>query len=203
MPNTKINFSSYNHILNLFSETDENDYLMIPGWYYDSEDESEIYYSCEMKWTEKDSKEFAEFFRGFESDIRAIVALDGKLRGDEKNAEEVLGKDLYSIWKIYLTPFKAELNDEIFEKNFNEEPLTAEERRIYKQYRDTIHGEAQIKFDRNDFSYEVIVRARRFYRLLTLGAPEVIIDNELKTLAEAYVMHEFCVSLTKVQGVIG
>ena len=203
MPNTKINFSSYNHILNLFSETDENDYLMIPGWYYDSEDESEIFYSCEMKWNEKDSKEFAEFFKGLESDIRAIATLDCKLRNDENNAEEVLGKDLYPIWKTYLAPFKAELNDEIFEKDFNGEELTEDEQEILGQYRTAIHKEARERLNKKDFSYDVIIRAMRFFRLLTLGAPEIIIDNELKTLTEAYIMHKYCLSLTKVQGVIG
>ena len=79
--------------------------------------------------------------------------------------------------------------------------LSEEEKKIYKAYKADIYKQAEERLGKNEYSYDVISRAARLCKLISLNAPEIVVGKERNTLIAAMLMYRFGKSLTKIQGV--
>ena len=89
------------------------------------------------------------------------------------------------------TSFCEEMIDSIITKKELEEELTEEEAKAYECYKAALSKAADEQVGPGLYSYELIQFARRYYRLLQLGAPKAVIDNEARNLAQTLVYHDY------------
>ena len=72
---------------------------------------------------------------------------------------------------------------------------------IYNAYRDAIHADANHRIGNGIAAYDVVIRAKRLCRLMSLKAPEIIINNEANLLAQAIAIHACCKEMKTVDDV--
>ena len=79
--------------------------------------------------------------------------------------------------------------------------ITEKEKAIYNAYRDAIHADANHRIGNGIAAYDVVIRAKRLCRLMSLKAPEIIINNEANLLAQAIAIHACCKEMKTVDDV--
>ena len=84
-----------------------------------------------------------------------------------------------------------DLLDEIEEKIEFEEECSEAESMAFDLYVKALHKAADERVGAGLYSYELVQFARRYHRLIQLGAPRIIINNEAGQLAQAYVYHKY------------
>ena len=72
--------------------------------------------------------------------------------------------------------------------------VTEEEIAYRRRYLNHLHKQAEIRLGDNICAYDVLLRAFRLYKLFCLNAPEIIINNEGRQFAAAFVLHEYGIS---------
>ena len=87
---------------------------------------------------------------------------------------------------------------EDFEKNILLEDVdtkvTAQEKQYYNQYIEALRKAAEERVGNGLCAYDLVYRSRRLCRLFNIGAPEIIIHHEGKTLAAAMLLHKHGIS---------
>ena len=84
-----------------------------------------------------------------------------------------------------------DLIDEIEEKIEYDEECSEAESKAFDLYVKALHKAADERIGAGLYSYELVQCARRYHRLIQLGAPRIIISNEAGQLAQAYVYHKY------------
>lgn len=84
--------------------------------------------------------------------------------------------------------FAKKVYTEKFNMSFGE--TKQEQNTLYTEYKDAIYADAKNRVGDNLAAYDVVIRARRLCRLMALGAPTIIIDNEARLLAQAMVIKD-------------
>lgn len=85
--------------------------------------------------------------------------------------------------------------DRFFYNDYREIDLSEDDEVYYEQYCDLVQADAERRIGCSEVASDVILRAKRFCRLVNLGAPEIIINNESCYLAQAMAVHKCCKSL--------
>lgn len=88
-----------------------------------------------------------------------------------------------------------------FFNDYKDTVVSEEEEALYNIYREAIHADAERRVGENVAAYDVVIRAKRLCRLLALGAPKIIVDNEANLFAQARVIHTYCKEMTIVDDV--
>ena len=65
----------------------------------------------------------------------------------------------------------------------------------------SIQKEAEQRLGKKIAAYDLIIRAKRLCKLMSLNAPEVIIYDEAKILAQAMAIHDYAKSLVPVEAI--
>lgn len=90
----------------------------------------------------------------------------------------------------------------LYERQFLKEYLdtyvTAQEREKLSAYTENLHHQSKLRLGKNICAYQVIIHARRLYRLYHLRAPGIICQNEERSLAAAMVVHAYGISMEQV-----
>lgn len=79
--------------------------------------------------------------------------------------------------------------------------VSEKEEALYSSYRDAVCADAEHRVGENVAAYDVVIRAKRLCKLLALGAPKIIVDNEANLFAQAMVIHAYCKERTIVDDV--
>ena len=93
----------------------------------------------------------------------------------------------------------SENGEDIFWSGEEETSVTAEEEALYDQYMAAVHADAERRLDRALAAYDVIIRAKRVRKLMSLNAPDIILNNEAKLLAQALAVNAFAESAELVR----
>ena len=72
--------------------------------------------------------------------------------------------------------------------------VTDEEIAYRKKHINYLHEQAEKRIGDNICAYDILLRSWRICKLYSLGAPEIIIMNEGRQLAAAFVLHEYGIS---------
>ena len=91
-------------------------------------------------------------------------------------------------------PGKATVLFEIYE-NSDDVSVSLEELEYYNTYIDSIHEEAKRRLGGKYANYDIIIRAGRLCKLMAQEAPQIIIVNESRLLAQAMAVGRFAAEM--------
>lgn len=187
--NDKIEMTASDYIRALFEETKDG---VLEIWYEDETDEGYIE-AYPMAWSREDMEETVRQFELLRSQLDCIAA------GEQS-------QELTDIYNIYVRPYDAcpfvkEQMDEVLGKLDLALPLSQEEQALYEQY---IHWQEEQASGRlpakGRNAFRLLLHARRYTRLMELKAPQIVIENEARCLAEELALYHWVnKSLTKKQ----
>ncbi|MBP5262434.1 MAG: hypothetical protein J6Z43_09935 [Clostridiales bacterium] len=164
----------------MYSRTDSNGELIIPGWPQDGPCEEDIemtedfhlFYRLQMRWDEGDVR---RLIRECSNEYYALIELGSwyadseTVYGDEPDYE-----DLADVWEKYI-------NIQV--------PLTRKEE---------LEEEAASKTGDGIAVYDLVYRAQRLCRLASLKAPQIIIDRETDLFVQAMAVNKFADKLDTI-----
>ena len=189
------------YIRQLFAETCDGKFKVEYG-----NDEARTFY---VNWTEKDAEEVVERYNQLTKALARIARLHDQL-ADEESRKKLLSKDDLEVYNIYVQPYEPmDVNwDELYPippcppeelpyliytiLERAEGDLFEEEELLLKQYYMWREEQSQkrIPFNRRS-SEDMITRAMRYEKLLSIGAPEIIVTIEGRMLAEEMVLYYY------------
>lgn len=158
-------------IVSMFEHTDTDGILCIPSWTYDDDEEQGMLYRCRMSWNEADRDAALRLFESCYETMREIALKFDSIRS---SGAEVLPEAQKAFWNTYLRDFASEDID-------------------------AICAEAEERVGQSPAACDVIIRARRLCRLMSLEAPEIIIRGEANLFAQALVIHGYCKEMEIVE----
>lgn len=161
-------------IVSMFALTDESSLLLIPAWPFDDAPEHlRTFCKCRMDWNETDRDAALRFFDSCYETMRELAPQYDSIRA---SGAETLPEAQKAFWNTYLRDFESD------------DP-------------DAIRAEAEERVGRGVAAYDVIIRARRLCRLMSLEAPEIIIRSEANLFAQTLVIHGYCKEMEIVEEV--
>ena len=160
-------------IVSMFEHTDADGILCIPAWPYDDDAEQGMLYKCRMRWTEADRDAVLRLFESCYETMREIAPKFDSIRS---SGAEVLPEAEKQFWNTYLRDFAS---GDI----------------------DAICAEAEERVGKSPAACDLIIRAQRLCRLMSLEAPEIIIRGEANLFAQALVIHGYCREMEIVEDV--
>ncbi|MCH5183758.1 MAG: hypothetical protein J1E00_06245 [Oscillospiraceae bacterium] len=189
--------------------TDENGVLSIPEYHFTDEltegdETAERFF--EMDWNAEKLQELAERFETLYGDIRSIAETCLSAGCDPLHDAQIpaLETDRQAdVWRTYIreyefrgiSPDTLSAIEKCLRAELGEEEPTAEEKalcdRFYDSYWEAMEEEAAKRLGGGIFDVAVILRARRICALMTLRAPEIILENEAQRLIEALALTRF------------
>jgi len=196
------------YIRRMFAETDNGEIKV--GYKNPENHFIEEERTIQVNWTEEDAEKSVQRYNLLTSALVRIGRLHDQL-GDEESRMKLLSEEDLEVWNTYIRPYEPmEVNwDELYpippcEPNelmslvwdIHERgqygDLIEEEELLWKQY--CMWNEEQsckrIPFNRRS-SANLITRASRYERLISFGAPEIVVIEEGRCLAEEMVLYYF------------
>ena len=176
------------YILEMFRET-KGDELAI-SYYPMLEDPYTVTYR--MDWTKELAEETVQRFTELTASLRRIGELHCEDM-EEQECKRLLSEKDFEVWSIYVKPFDAfEYDDSVIDSIIYrmEGDLFPEEEEIWKKYCIWTEEQSQqrLPFNRRSSSF-LIYHAMRYEKFVSLGAPEVVIKEEGRSLAEKMVLY--------------
>ncbi len=90
-----------------------------------------------------------------------------------------------------------------YEQNFLKEnrsiTIDADETQLYDAYRQTLYKQSEQRIGISHAAYQLVIHARRVCRLMSLLAPDVIVNAEKKCLMQAVAFHACAESFTVIE----
>lgn len=166
--------------------------------------------TIQVNWTEEDAENTVQRYNLLTSALARIASVHDQLN-DEESRKELLSEADLEVWNTYVRPYDPmEVNwDELYpippcEPNelmsliaeIHERgrygDLIEEEELLWKQYCmwEEEESRKRIPFNRRT-STDLITRAMRYERFISLGAPEIVVTEEGRCLAEEMVLYYF------------
>ena len=188
----------------LFEHTDTEGILCLPKNFGEENEKLDRYDQFRMSWDEDALSRLTAEFEALYASLARIAGVYDQLAGDEESVREILGSDeLFDVWRTYIRGWELGGLDEkavaAVEKSISldsgEGDLSEEEGQLVSQYHsayvDAIIADSRCRVGETPCAYEVIIRAKRLCRLLSLGAPQIILQNEARMLIQYMALHMF------------
>lgn len=178
--NDEIEMTASEYIRALFDETKDG---VLEIWYEDETDEGYTV-AYPMAWGRDDMEDLVRQFELLRSQL-------GRIGAGERSEE------LDEIYNIYvrpydMCPFVDEQMDEVLDRLDLALPLSQEEQALYEQYIRWQEEQTSSRLSGKRYNaFGLISRARRYTRLMELKAPQIVIENEARCLAEAWVLYHW------------
>lgn len=179
-----LSVSGADYIRAMFANTKEDMSLTF-------EEEGKENTTCYMDWKEADMEEIVA---RFEKLLSALTRL-GQEHDRWETSTEDMPEDLLAVWNTYIVPYPDHGMDEnqLFDISMKKElgePLTQEEKRMLEKKYAWLakHAETRLPYVRRTPLF-VIQRARRYEKLVALGAPAMVTQNEARYLAEELALY--------------
>ena len=192
------------YIRQVFRETQDGK-LSITYYPFSGEPETITY---QVNWTEEDAEQIIQKYNLLTFALARIGRLHDQLE-DEQSRNKLLSEDELQIWNTYVKPYEPMVVDwgqlypispcepnelmsliqEIHERaQFGD--LIEQEEMLWKQYCMWREEQSQkrIPFNRRS-SADMIQRARRYEKLVSMHAPETVVTEEGRCLAEEMILY--------------
>ena len=162
-----------------------------------------------VNWTAEDAEKVEQRYNLLTSALARIARIHDQLENEE-NRKKLLSESDFEVWNTYVQPFEPmEVNwDELYPLSpcepeelpyliceiheraigdlIEEEELLL---KLYYMWREE-QSQKRIPFNRRS-SADMITRAMRYEKLLSLGVPEIVVTEEGRYLAEEMVLYYF------------
>lgn len=178
------------YVLAMFEATSKSGILMLT----DSSNSLRVH---TMQWSREEALWLAEYIEQLCEQLKAIAPLWDKLGATREENSHILSPQLLDVWDTYVRMFPFEppepgLRYTILDGRYRDMSEAPEAREQYERYRTAVMQECLQRLPRKGtHPYDVIIRSIRYTRIASLGAPEIILRNEARRLAEAMVMYHF------------
>lgn len=177
------------YIRDLFAATRDGKLAII---YYDSFGAGEPL-THPMEWTAADAEDVA---RRYDSLVRILTRF-GELHDalqDPARREQLLSPEERTVWETYLAPFEPfEVEEAVVGELFMRgefDQLSEEENALLERYGEWRDRESLKRLPyRGRSPADVLLRARRYERLVSLNASAALINDEARCLAEEMVLY--------------
>lgn len=160
-------------IISMFEHTDENGVLYIPEWPAPLDDSAEDKALFYKCKMHWNAADLQDVLMRCESDYHTLKLLSEKYDSIRTTADaEALPEAQKAAWNTYIRDFET----------------------------DDIDAEAEARIG-GIAAYDVLFRAYRLYRLMSLNAPRSIIQCEACLFAQTMVIHSYCETMEVVEDV--
>ena len=164
----------------------------------------------EVRWTDDDAEEIEERYNLLTFALARIGRIHNQIE-DEESRRRLLSKSDFEVYNTYVKPYEPmKVNwDELYPIPPCEQDelmwlihdihergrygdLVEEEEKLWKQYSmwEEEQSQQRIPFNRRSCA-NMIERAMRYERFISMGAPEIVITEEGRCLAEEMVLYYF------------
>ena len=201
--------------ISLFATTGRDGALRMPknfGTEFESDDEFDTY---KMSWGREELDQLILKFNALYAGLSEIAKVYDELDdNDEEHVRSVLNDSaLFDIWRIYVRRLECdefdndkldfalekEYNQNMFSKNpdkqiFDErlfEKFTEDELDLLEKYHSKQFEESIKRLGGNHFAYSVHIHALRICKLMSIGAPKIIVEHEARCLIGCMALHEY------------
>lgn len=205
---TRKDLTPQGYIRRMFAETENGKFRVgYENPYNNFAEEERTFY---LNWTTEDVNTAVQRYNLLTSALARIGRVHDELK-DEESRKKLLSESDLEIWSTYVRPYEPmevnweELypiptceNDELMSliQAIHERSqlgdLIEEEELLWKQYCmwNEEQSQKRIPFNRRSAA-DMIERAMRYERFISLGAPEIIVTEEGRCLAEEIVLYYF------------
>ena len=196
------------YIRHMFLETVNGEFKV---GYVDSDNGfAEAERTVRVNWTAEDAEKTVQRYNLLTDALARIARVHDQLQ-DEESRKKLLSEADLEVWNTYVRPYEPmEVNwDELYPippcepeelmsliQSIHDRgmygDLIEEEELLWKQYCmwDEEQSQKRIPFNRRSCA-NLIARAKRYERLISLGAPEIVVTEEGRCLAEEMVLYYF------------
>ena len=195
------------YIRHMFAETQNGEFKIGYTEFFNDSVEQER--TLQLNWTAEDAQKVEQRYNLLTSALTRIAHLHDQLENEENRIKLLSESDL-EVWNTYVQPFEPmEVNwDELYPLSpcepeelpyliceiheraigdlIEEEELLL---KLYYMWREE-QSQKRIPFNRRS-SADMITRAMRYEKLISIGAPEIIATEEGRLLAEEMVLYYF------------
>ena len=195
------------YIRHMFAETQNGEFKVGYTEFFNDSVEQER--TLQLNWTAEDAQKVEQRYNLLTSALARIAHLHDQLENEE-NRKKLLSESDLEVWNTYVQPFEPmEVNwDELYPLSpcepeelpyliceiheraigdlIEEEELLL---KLYYMWREE-QSQKRIPFNRRS-SADMITRAMRYEKLISIGAPEIIVTEEGRLLAEEMVLYYF------------
>lgn len=179
------------HIRDMFAET-ETGKLVIT---YYSLIEEPYKLSYDVKWDKSDAEELVQKYKKLTSALKEIGEVHNELSSKEQR-EKLLSADALAVWDIYIKPFEPfEVDLDIIGELYYRgecDQLTDEENELLERHHDWFEAQSLTRLPCVHRSPKYVMnRTQRYEKLVTMKAPQSVIDEEGRCLAEEMVLYYY------------
>ena len=187
-----MNLAAQQHILALFEATKNGELTLT---HYPENGSEEYTVTYDMTWDRQAAEVLAKQFEALCSALHRMGMIHAALKDQEFN-RELLTPEQFGVWQTYLAPFAQHDFDEAqiaqLQMAVDLEDVTTEDAALLKAYHDWYEKQCLQRLPFLCCSpIGLICRARRYEKLVSLAAPRIIQENELRCLAEEMALYHY------------
>ena len=169
------NIAPTDFALEMFKNTAADGTLYLNNWYDVDCEDCQIYnnFAASIKWTAEDLEYAICEYNKLYKELDVIADHLDELDGTIATAQEILPDELVASYCIFVAPFEAKTKQEL-------------------------NAEVIGRVSDGPCGYELIRHSQRLCRLLSLNAPELVVQNEARMLFASLAIHEFGERIEKI-----
>ena len=194
------NDSVMEHLDDMIERAKKDGRLHTLRFMYDIDDSRKFDLLCEMS---EEMFSYTDTRREFETLLDAIYEIAAQWDWQKDDPAVVptrLTPPLLAVWNAYLCPldesgFDMDRIDELFEKK----TLSKEEDALLDRYLQHRNAILRSRLGDGLFTTERFIGALRLCRLIQLGAPPIIIENEERFFAQGFLLGRHATSCKKIK----
>lgn len=181
----------------MYKHTDCDGALRMPKNFGTDEERDDEFDIFKMSWSRDDLNLLLSEFQELYAGLSEIAKVYDKLDNNPKLVRDTLDNPvLFDIWHLYLQRpqwygEEERMLDVALKKEAQAEELSAEEERLLEKYRAEELRESVKNLGGNRFAYDVHMHALRLCKLMSLGAPEIVIQNEARALIACMALKDY------------
>lgn len=189
--------ASIDYVTSLFAATDRDGALRMPKNFGTDEEQDDEFDIFKMSWNRDDLNMLLSEFQELYAGLSEIAKVYDKLDNNPELVRNTLDNPvLFDTWQLYLQRpqwygEEERMLDAAMEKEAQAEELSAEEERLLEKYRAEELRESVKNLGGNRFAYDVHMHALRLCKLMSLGAPEIVIQNEARALIACMALKDY------------
>lgn len=189
--------ASIDYVTSLFAATDRDGALRMPKNFGTDEERDDEFDIFKMSWSRDDLNLLLSEFQELYAGLSEIAKVYDKLDNNPKLVRDALDNPvLFDIWHLYLQRpqwygEEERMLDVALKKEAQAEELSAEEERLLEKYRGEELRVSVKNLGGNRFAYDVHMHALRLCKLMSLGAPEIVIQNEARALIACMALKDY------------
>ena len=189
--------ASIDYVTSLFAATDRDGALRMPKNFGTDEERDDEFDIFKMSWNRDDLNMLISEFQELYAGLSEIAKVYDKLDNNPELVRDTLDNPvLFDTWQLYLQRpqwygEEERLLDVALKKEAQAEELSAEEERLLEKYHSEELRESVKNLGGNCFAYDVHIHALRLCKLMSIGAPKIIIEHEARCLIGCMALKDY------------